>query len=249
MILEIDQGNTRLKWRLVEAGVVLHRGIEFNQKLEFDRWLESISEHSVSAVRAASVAGEQWQRRISESISRATGVEVQFAKVEIECAGVICGYSDPSKLGIDRWLAVLATSRLMPGACLVVDCGSALTVDFWTGGEHLGGYISPGYELMRTALYGQTAQVKVEGGAEPCLEPGAATEDAVNAGLWAALAGIVMAAERKLSRLLQGADISLVVCGGDGARLVEILDGAEYYPELVLDGLVLCLPSESGKSE
>lgn len=247
MILEIDQGNTRLKWRLIEVGVVVRRGGEFNSNIEFDNWLELILEHEVSGVRAATVAGKGWQKRIGESIKRLAGLDVQFAKVEPEAVGVKCGYDDPSKLGVDRWLAVLAASKLTPGACLVVDCGSAMTVDFWSGSEHMGGYISPGYELMRRALYGQTAQVKFAGAAEHCLEPGRSTGDAVNAGLWASMVGSVIAAKIRLSELLGGVEVSLVVSGGDGERLIEVLEGADYYPELVMDGLGISLPLGSGK--
>ncbi len=68
-------------------------------------------------------------------------------------AGVTIRYSDPSRLGVDRWLAMLAAHAASTKACLVVDCGTALTIDKLTAsGEHCGGYIIPGLALMRRSL-------------------------------------------------------------------------------------------------
>lgn len=245
MLLELDLGNTRAKWRLLEAGHPVARGTlditSMSQGRLPPQWLSA----GVRRIRAANVAGAPVGECLSRLLREALGLEPEFARVQRQCAGVTCGYRDPGQLGVDRWLAVLAAHRRDPSPALVVDCGSAVTLDLLgAGGQHLGGYILPGLELMRRALFADTDAVKVEGGftAGMSLEPGVTTEEAVSRGLPAMVLG---AMDRALGHLRQREEVEplLWLTGGDGAFFADLLDGdCELLPELVFEGLALSNP-------
>ena len=161
--------------------------------------------------------------------------KVTLAKVSSTAAGVRCGYADPSSLGVDRWLAVVAAYHLYQTSLLIVDAGSAMTLDLVSeDGRHLGGYILPGLTLMRDALWRGTDRVKVDREVDECgIDPGMDTITAVNHGsLLAAIATVEKLANQYQSKV--------VVTGGYAKKLLPYLHpNIDYLPDLVLDGLAL----------
>ena len=148
-------------------------------------------------------------------------------------------------MGVDRWLAVLAAYGEWQQACLIVDCGSAVTVDMVDNdGRHRGGYIAPGIQLMRRALFRDTDAVKVAAltpGSQ--VDPADNTADAVNRGLLLMVVGLVTEAHRWLMTECK-TPVAVVVTGGDGEPVGAMLASIEAHirPDLVLDGLALALP-------
>src|SRR5690606_18274094 len=111
-----------------------------------------------------SVSAEASVARVSAACEDAFGIVPVRLRTAAETCGVRCAYADPARLGVDRWLAVVAAYRDPGGPAVVFDCGTAITVDaVTTAGEHLGGLIIPGIQLMRRALYGSTAGISDEG--------------------------------------------------------------------------------------
>lgn len=256
MILELDQGNTRGKWRLIRnqsaAGEdeVVARGTFapgpwWREAALPAAWIE----RAPTRVRIANVAGGEVERAISARLQLDLGIAAEFARVTAECGGVRCAYSQVERLGVDRWLAVLAAHHRSPAPALVVDCGSAVTLDLLgIGGEHLGGYILPGLGLMRRALSSDTDAVKVAECFAPgmSLAPGRNTADAVNRGLPLMVLGAV---DRALDFLRQhcaagGVSASrLILTGGDGALLASFLPQPYLLlHDLVMEGLALTNP-------
>lgn len=254
-ILELDQGNTRAKWRLIsgsgdDAVSVVSRGV-----LDPGEWwrAESLPEvwtaRAPARIRAANVAGSSVAAAVAARLAGEFGVDVEFARVTAECGGVRCAYQDVSRLGVDRWLGVLAAFRRAPTPALVVDCGSAVTLDLLgANGEHQGGYIVPGLGLMRRALYSDTDAVKVPQPAESLvsLSPGRDTTDAVNHGLPLMVLGAV---ERSYDALAHQCAVEglpgprLLFCGGDGHLLAPWCDRpCEVVEDLVMEGLALTNP-------
>jgi type III pantothenate kinase len=85
------------------------------------------------------------------------GVSPQFAKTRESELGVVNGYRPPERLGVDRWLGLLAARDLSKDPLLVVDCGTATTLDGMDAeGRHLGGVILPGLGLFRRCLRSHT---------------------------------------------------------------------------------------------
>lgn len=257
MILELDQGNTRGKWRLIRANSVAVDEVEVVARGVFAPgpwWLEAAlpaawMECAPQRVRVANVAGRDVERAIAGRLQRDLGLVAEFAQVTAVCAGVRCAYAQVERLGVDRWLAVLAAYRRSPVPALVVDCGSAVTLDLLgCGGEHLGGYIVPGLGLMRRALFSDTDAVKVVENFAPAmsLAPGKNTQDAVNRGLPLMVLGAV---DQALGFLQEhgtatgAAAPRLLLTGGDGALLASLSERPfVLLDDLVMEGLALANP-------
>lgn len=240
-VLDFDLGNTRLKWRFQSP--------EQEQSGASDYGTPGLDAPDLPAgllparIRIASVVTGPRLQQILTLCRDRWGLEPELARVQPSCAGVSHGYRDGSRLGVDRWLATLAAFNRVEGACVVVSCGTAITVDPVTAsGRHLGGYIVPGIELMRRSLFEGTDRVKVEeiDWTRP-LSPGDSTEVAVNHGLAVMVSGLVETAGRLLRE--QGDEPTIIISGGDGALLQQhLLPRAQLVPQLVFEGLALALP-------
>ena len=151
--------------------------------------------------------------------------------------GVTVAYAQPERLGVDRWLAMIAAHHQWAAPILIVDAGTAVTYDLLLAdGRQLGGLILPGIEMMRGSLLKGTHIASAE--SEALVGPWATdTTAAVTLGAVQALAAL---AERLYDRLATeaGAVPELVVTGGDAEHLLSALDRpARYEPTLVLQGL------------
>lgn len=234
MILDLDIGNSRIKWRLNEQG--RHAGVLLTSA---GMGGLNLRDYPVERVRVSSVVGEM-EAPVMDWAWRQWRLVPEFARVEDGACGLVCGYSEPQRLGIDRWLAMLAAWADCGGALVVVDAGSALTVDAVTlHGRHIGGYILPGARATRGALGVGTAGVRVNERCDPDLAPGTNTSKAVENGFSAACIGLV----RHALGLVGSTRVYLT--GGDAERLAPLMDAdleVRREPELVLSGLALALP-------
>ena len=152
----------------------------------------------------------------------AKGIELQVAATSHESAGVRCASPDPSRLGVDRWMAVLAASRLRPKPVLVVDAGTALTIDAVdSDGHHAGGFIIPGIDMMQLALTTRTAQIRIDAPDEINEAFGTSTSEAVRNGALLAAAGACERAAKWLAILTDSdADaMTMAFTGGNGLML------------------------------
>lgn len=236
MILECDIGNSSCKWRVRDAGCLSATIIMDHRELASEPLLPP---QSITAIYASSVASESINQQYCQLFNRSYGLQPSWVKVVPVLAGVTCGYDVPDKLGVDRWLAIVAAWQYKKKPLLVVDSGSALTLDFVAdGGRHLGGYIIPGERLMRSSLQVETGKVRF---AEPDYSkitdvPGTDTAAAVHNGLYVAQLGTVAFAMQQAKTLC--GPIELVLTGGGAKRLADGLGvRADIYPDLVLDGL------------
>lgn len=237
MILEIDIGNSFLKWRLRDTreGVVDRGRQPAGAPLEP---LLALWRGRVSCIWVGSVAAPEIDAALVQAM-RAEGLpQPRFAVSCERAAGVENSYADPATMGVDRWLEMLAGRARTGQAFCVVDCGSAITIDFVDGnGRHRGGYILPGMRTLQQALLGTTARVFVE---RPVSEfrpvPGCSTSDAVTQG-----ADFVFDAIARRLALDVGCDQPLFITGGDGELFQQCLGRGEWIPDLVLDGLSLAM--------
>lgn len=239
MIIEFDCGNTAIKWRTADGA---SRGdgawLALADGDGFDFGALGLPAGLVRA-RLGSVAGDSRTGALVEYLEHTMGIPVSLAEVKSGANGVRCGYTAPARLGIDRWLAVQAALALVPDArLLVVDVGSAVTLDVCEPGQHLGGFIGPGLQLMRSALYSGTHAVKVPDLPAAMPEaPGCDTQAAVSGALALMLSGLV----NEVSGRFGPIDCYLFT-GGAGGLLVNEFAPSRLVPDLVLDGLGLVLP-------
>jgi type III pantothenate kinase len=241
VILEFDLGNTAAKWRLLRESSVVASG-RVNELAALDIPMDE----PVAKVRVASVAGEERERELTRWCAEHLGVAPKFARSSSLCAGVSNAYEEPERLGVDRWLAVIAAFHRHPEGALVVDAGTALTIDLVDArGEHLGGYILPGLNLMQQSLRQDTARIRYTEAHAPDLKPGKSTAEAVANGAALAAAASVAAA-RVQARERLGDNCAALLTGGDAPLLMRLLGEKAgdfaYSPDLVLDGLVLACP-------
>ena len=227
--LEIDIGNSRTKYRLGEQ-----RGVVPAPTLPLD--LDGMPDR----IRVSAVKGDR--HAIRASLRDIYGVEPEFARVETPCGGVRCAYVDPGRLGVDRWLAVLAAWQIARAPALVCDVGTAMTLDYVDGaGVHRGGFIAPGIATMRRALRSETRDVRPDDRMLDALAWGRDTDTAVAGGTLAMALGAIAAAERLAS--VGGETPRLMIAGGDAEPIMAVMDRpAEHRPDLVLDGLLVALP-------
>src|SRR5436190_10115346 len=139
---------------------------------------------TASNVAGAAVAAEL------ERACKERGLALTVVRSQAEQLGVANGYRDPAQLGSDRWAALIAANRVGPGHKLVVNAGTALTIDALTAeGRFLGGVIVPGPALMRHSLDRGTAGLRLTEGA--CAEFPQSTPDAITSGAIQACSGAV----------------------------------------------------------
>jgi len=249
MNLLIDIGNTRIKWATFDAGslhgpdVIEHRADAATVNIMLDRIATA-----PTGVVAANVAGDQFGALVAGAVRERWGMPVRFASTQPQAGPVRNGYHDFRKLGVDRWLAIIAAVDRFTGPVCIVDAGTAMTIDVVaTGGAHLGGYIIPGLDLMRRSLGDQTGDLRRFAGDElPAgrLSPGHSTAEAINSGALAAVCSLIDHCVGTLSE--QEAAPALVVTGGDAERLIPHLDVAAHHrPQLVLEGLTIYKFDES----
>ena len=236
--LDIDMGNSRTKWRCGSANGALP-----------SPQLPELAQ-TPCRIRVATVLRNR--QRIACAVEEQFGVVAEFASVTPSLQGVQCGYREPNRLGVDRWLSTVAAWRQVRRAAVVVGAGTAATMDFvHADGRHEGGYIVPGLRLMQEALDRNTADVRVARDhwavapkdtfanvkSAPCD-----TQTSVAAGTLLMLCTFVNTAVADFATRCEG-DPAIFLTGGDAPLLAAHLTmPVRLEPHLVLEGLAIALP-------
>jgi len=237
VILLVDSGNTRLKWRLErqKSAEVLVQGVGLLSDADPLQALCLPKGERVMSVAVSTVASEQRQHNLVAALESRFAVSVTCYWSERERGGLINGYQQPAKMGADRWHGMYAAWQMRRQGFAVIDAGSAVTVDYVAAdGHHLGGYILPGLQMMLRSLSSDAARIGFE--PKPNLKtlPGLSTNECVNHGLaWLSAAFL----DRVLADIQSYGLRDLVLTGGDALRLQHIGLQGEIELELVLDGL------------
>ena len=235
-MLAIDAGNTRIKWGVHDGHSWTASGAldTADANTFYDALPEALP---ADAAIASNVAGPDVQAAI-ESACRHAELEVSFVRPERERLGVTNGYRDAAQLGSDRWVALIAAHHARRGHKLVVNAGTALTVDALADdGRFLGGLIVAGPALMRRSLDRGTAALREAHGVVRELPDN--TPDAIWSG--AVLAGAGAVDRLATAMKAHGASPGLIILsGGAAAEIAPSLTlPFELHENLVLDGLQL----------
>ena len=241
MIFVIDVGNSRLKWGFAEKG----RLVESGEDLHPSRLSSFASKHWVDKARPTSVVISNVGKaslgdRIRQWIVRHWEIEPYFISSESDGFGVKSGYVEPTQLGSDRWAALVAAREITQAPTIIVDCGTAITIDVLNQeGEHLGGLIVPGIEMMRSALVAKAEKIKLnELHVQSPTLLARDTKGAVMGGtLYSAVAAIDRISHDVGHEL--GEETEYFITGGDAPQFLPLLSGQyKHYPNLVLEGLL-----------
>lgn len=236
MILLIDSGNTRTKWRLAGASGGCIEGFASSSE---SAALKGLSPYrpDISRVAVSFVGSEQAEANLRDAIRKLTAAPVTFYWAECERFGLVNSYSRVTAMGADRWHAMVGAWSAHHSSLAVVDAGSAVTIDYVrSDGLHLGGYILPGLMMMRRSLRMGAARVGFEYDSQLDIHPGHNTSECTNQGLAWLSAGMIERIDK--DRRVHNLD-RILVTGGDAERMLSLGMEAEHRPGLVLEGLEL----------
>lgn len=246
MILELDCGNSFIKWRVVTRDTpitVVAKGV-VNTTCSLQSELLAQSS-TVSHCRLVSVRSDDETRLIVNTLVDALGIDVVCAAPAAVLGGVTNGYTDFNRLGLDRWLAVVGAYNLCRSPCVIIDLGTAVTIDLvGEGGKHLGGYITPGMALLTEQLRTHTRRILYDADeAKAALSdssPGRSTSEAVERGCLKMLCSYIEAQIADAARYL-GKYPVVYVTGGDASLFAEAHQ-VQSAPDLVFQGLAIACP-------
>ena len=166
-------------------------------------------------------------------------LEAQRLSAQAHCQGVVSAYPESTRLGADRWLALLGAADLTRLDAIVIDAGSAITVDLLRAdGQHLGGAILPGFnasvvrfkEILAVADFDHDDIASVE-------KPGCSTESCIHIKYETDTGDYLGQLIKRWIRLLADNAV-LIVSGGDAERVVKLVDyDYRLVPDLVFRGM------------
>ncbi|MFD0738916.1 type III pantothenate kinase [Lysobacter koreensis] len=232
-----DLGNTRLKCaplgpdgRPGEVLALAHRDADVAAALA--RALPA----RIEVAYLASVANEPLRVAVLQALA-ARCTRISIARTQAAFGGVRIAYAQPNRLGVDRFLALLAVHARGADAALVCGVGTALTLDLLDAdGRHHGGRVAPSPMLMREALHARAPQLPETGGQYHAFA--ADTVDALASGCDGAALALI-ADSREAARVQLGHAPRLLLHGGGAPVLLDRVPNATLVPSLVLEGLAI----------
>lgn len=263
MILFIDMGNSRCKWVVTDQ----KNGLDWLESGSWDNhdfldthWKtmlrmlsrKNFAGKTIEQVFISSVASQEIKQQVSEWFESVLDITPVFAQSQEQYEGqhsLINSYPTPKALGVDRWLAMIGALEVVNNdkaaskSFAVIDAGTAITLDLVNErGQHLGGHIVPGHNLMQQALLGDTGQIawsarqdNLKASDEQWI--GQNTQQAVELGCLQASQAYVQSV---VSRMKSVYDVDRIYfTGGDGKILMDLLQDIDKQDLIFSDDLVL----------
>lgn len=249
--LLVDIGNSRLKWALYDGQF----GQSGAMELSVDDIVREINNQwqfpQPDQVVYCTVARKKMTNDITGWLKNKWSCPVNHVCASTQFMGVTNAYSDPAKLGADRWATLIAARKLVTGAVCVVDCGTAITVDGMDeNGQHFGGVIMPGIDLQKELLKGGTAMTDWQKNTQsaelemPIMNTTAAIEYGTSYGIAGAIDRLIVEFSRHL-----GDNMVVLLTGGTASEISGLLKSkVRLEKDLVLLGLALFGENEKGAS-
>lgn len=235
MRLLVDIGNTRTKYTFEQQGELSIIQSERNETIN-EKWLSSITEPVVSIVVAS--VSEAHIIEVFIAYAQQHNIELHIVNSESKRFGVTSSYQQPTTLGIDRWLTLLAANILYPDEnVLIIDAGTATTIDLLdSNGIHLGGWILPGIDILFNSLLSNTSKVLATQEHQANISFGKSTSDGVNNACWAATLGFI---EQGIKQANKQVSLDNVLLTGGNAKKVSALLNRQHriINELVFIGM------------
>ena len=237
----VDIGNTWTKSAFCRDGVLIHgspiKTTDLNAA-KFKNWpFVRDPSFSPNKILISSVSTSEVSEGCGKILANIWSVKPEFVRVFTTFKGMKTLY-DPKTLGVDRWLACLAAWSFQRKDLIVVDAGTAITVDFVVKeGTHKGGIIAPGSEAMLNALEQNTALLpKVKDDLYRFLVPDN-TEDAIAHGVESSLVGLLRQIKFNSTSVFNTEPVWLLTGGGADSLAAGINWPHLKQRNLVLEGL------------
>jgi type III pantothenate kinase len=260
LYLVFDIGNSRLKWAAVESTQNIadrnkklwaYSGSISNQSFQSSELRAELSDYIAKtmpkpdAIGFCCVAGDAAIKNLRSLFPQWQDLDWKELKGNSLYEGVRTLYEDPSKLGADRWAALIGARALSNNNTLVINAGTATTIDLLGGnGVHYGGWILPGLQLMQESLQNNTAQLPLAvRSSTPAVQArfGINTNEAITGGCDAAQMGAILRAAY-LAKAINHPVERIWLDGGNAKILANEI---KQFPELAalpiepIEGLVL----------
>ncbi len=249
MLLTIDAGNTRTKWAIFNRdGEITQLGACMNKELATADLNPQTLGYDCAVI--SNVAGKV-HASLLEKILAPYYLPVTWIKSGDSACNVINHYGTPDTLGTDRWAALIAAWHIKHAPCVVVNAGTAITVDALhcpaenhQQGEFIGGMILPGLSLMQTSLGLGTAQLPTPDTAAKFNENthidifARSTAQAIDAGALCAITGAIAQMANALEAKCNQTPF-IIISGGDARVIQSYLTDIVTNPTVIVDNLVL----------
>jgi type III pantothenate kinase len=244
-LLALDVGNTRLKWALYTSAhpqaEMLSQGAVFLENIDLLAEGDWAHLPAPQQILGCIVAGDAIKRRVIEQLDL-WDVTPHWVIPGPSEAGLVNGYDHPTRLGADRWVAMIGARHRMlaggaPAPVVVVMVGTAVTVEaIDASGRFLGGIILPGHGIMLRALESGTAGLHVPTGDVTDFPTN--TSDALTSGGTFAISGAVQRMVDNVKRHCGQAPVCLMT-GGAGWKMAPSMSvQVELIETLIFDGLL-----------
>lgn len=251
-ILLVDIGNSSVKWSVLDPATNMYSldmlQKQYPQEVAKDYFIQCWSDiEKPKKVIVSCVAAMPVWLAIDEASQCLWNIKPERIAPVKNDYGIINAYTQPSELGSDRWCALIGAFHVTDSDVVVIDCGTAITIDVVTKlGQHLGGYILPGLRMMKNSLGLQTAQITVTNNfaEKVSFMPENNTSECVNSAVHlAAVSFIEKVINQQLKRT---SDLNCLLTGGDASSIAEYLNNqCVIMPNLVLRGLAYIAKHES----
>ncbi len=237
MQLFLDLGNSRVHWGVLDKQQWLASGEVAYQELE--TWQPP--DLHIAQIYLASVTSQQNKSKVIAYLQQYWSVRPKIITTQSQAFGVSNAYQQPELLGVDRWLALVASHYYYQGFSCIIDCGTAITVDgLQADGLHLGGWILPGIGLMRQSLLENTAQLNWQAMTTDLMFANN-TEAAIENGIQFAVIAMIRQLYQQFDQ-----PPTLILTGGDAMLLqAHLAIPVNYDKLLVLKGLALVAQYQS----
>ncbi len=236
-ILAIDSGNTFVKWGLFNGEFWIKKNkIYHTQLAELQQDFLNIPEPNIIVI--SHVSSEIIRDQIEVLISRWSVKPYWVMARSFQC-GISNGYSNPLQLGSDRWAALIAAREYQNKACLVINVGTAMTIDALSDSGHfLGGLIAPGTYMMINGLQSATQLMNIEAGIFHDFPQN--TNDAIHSGVIQCLVGAIERMYSSFARQLEHPLANCIISGGGAHKLMPFINvPIVFIDNLVLEGLAI----------
>src|SRR5690349_5288723 len=231
-MIALDAGNSRIKWGVWDAKWMHQDSLPTTSYAAlFNAW-DAVERPY--AMFGSNVAGPQLRAGI-DAWARALGIEIHWIVSRAQQCGVRNRYRDPAQLGTDRWASLIGAWALVHQAAVVVNAGTAVTIDALDDeGVFHGGVILPGLTLMASALASGTAGLADTPGAFAPFPNN--TADAIATGALLAVCGAIDRMRCALSQ--SGYAVPIVLSEGAAPAFAPHLSAPVVRVHYsVLDGL------------
>lgn len=235
--LLLDGGNSQLKWAWVHGGEIGEIGRAPYRDLGKlgEEW--RARSDGISRIIGSAVCGETKKALVAEQLPQ----PIEWLASMPQGLGIRNHYRNPAEHGADRWFNALGARRFSSHACVVVSCGTAVTIDALTEDNHyLGGTIMPGFHLMKEAMAQKTANLnRPIGRVYPFPTT---TANALASGMMDAVCGSILLMHARLQEKAgAGRPVDVVLTGGGAAKVAQALPPAFTLDNTVkiVDNLVI----------